>query len=78
MVTGCPQQGVSSPEKQMLMVMPSRLHGFSLCWPVTMKASHFQDNYNPSALGVVDGPHVAPATSSFVFLGTCSEVAYNG
>jgi hypothetical protein len=28
MVTGCTQQGVSSPEKQMLMGMPSRVHGF--------------------------------------------------
>src|SRR5262249_37475176 len=62
MVTGCTQQGMSSPEKQMLMGMPSRLHGFALCWPVTMKASHFSDNCNLSALGVVAYPNFAPAT----------------
>jgi hypothetical protein len=33
-----------------------------LCWLVTMKASHFQDNFNPSALGVVDYSNFAPAT----------------
>jgi hypothetical protein len=54
MVTGCTQQqGVSSPEKQVLMGMPSRLHGFSLCWPVTMRASHVADNCILSDLGVV-------------------------
>src|SRR5215813_385342 len=63
MVTGCTQQGVSSPEKQMLMGMPSRLHGFWLCWLVTMKASHFLDNCNPSALGVGAYPNFAPATN---------------
>src|SRR5262245_24674066 len=62
MVTGCTQQGVSSPEKQMRMGMPSRLHGFWLCWLVTLKASHFLDNCNPSALGVGAYPNFAPAT----------------
>src|SRR5262245_24370469 len=63
MVTGCTQQGVSSPEKQRLMRMPSRLHGFVLCWPVTMKAAHCPDNFNPSALGIVAYPNFAPATN---------------
>jgi hypothetical protein len=62
MVTGCTQQGVSSPEKPMLMGMPSRVHGLSLCWPATMKASHFLDHCNSSALGVGAYPHFAPAT----------------
>jgi hypothetical protein len=39
-VTGCPQQGVSSPERPMLMGrLPSRLYGVLFCGLVTMKAS---------------------------------------
>src|SRR5215510_15415823 len=65
MVTGCTQQGVSSPEKQMLMGMPSRLPRLLLCWLLTMKASYFPHNCNPSALGVVAHPNFAPTTNYF-------------
>src|SRR5215510_2830107 len=62
MVTGCTQQGMSSPEQQRLMGMPSRLYVFSLGWPGTMKTSYCPDNCNPSTLWLVAYPNFAPAT----------------
>src|SRR4030095_8411586 len=62
MVTGCAQQGMSSPEKQRLMGMPSRLYVFSLRWPGTMKTPYFPDKFNPSTLWLVAYPNFAPAT----------------
>jgi hypothetical protein len=62
MVTGYTQQGVSRPEKQRLIAMPSRLHGISLGWLLTVKASQFSEKFNPISLGFADHTNFAPAT----------------
>jgi hypothetical protein len=46
----------------MLMGMPSRLPRLSLCRLLTMKASYFPNNCNPSALWFMGYPNFAPAT----------------
>jgi hypothetical protein len=43
--------------------MPSRLHGISLGWLLTVKASQFSEKFNPLSLGFADHTNFAPVTN---------------
>jgi hypothetical protein len=43
--------------------MPSRWHGITLGWLLTVKASQFSEKFNPISLGFADHTNFAPATS---------------
>jgi enamine deaminase RidA (YjgF/YER057c/UK114 family) len=43
--------------------MPSRWHGITLGWRLTVKASQFSEKFDPISLGFADHTNFAPATN---------------